>query len=272
MSTSTRRRHSVRSNRGRRHGRSAPLSLSCDAANGGKGSHPGSLDDLPAAVLAARRLLGSGRRDAASELLATHLRNLDVSWLPDDPVLVDACTLYAPLADDDQQILLARYAHDAAGRLHGPYHSRRLAAAESLARALHVQGNYEAAIEHGRDLVATYERLGLRSEALLGRTALAGSLHAASRCDQAGQVTAEAWETWLRRPVQLGGAPVGAAVLSAHLTILFGCRRPDDLAVVFEQACRVAVDIGSDSLRRRPLDAHAIATHRSVCAYQDRQG
>lgn len=273
MTTPVRRRHAARLNSGRWRRKQAPLRLGCDAPDRGPGQRGGSvgLDDLPDVVLAARRLLDSNDGGAALRLLHSCLDGLDVAWLPDDPVLVDAYTLYASLAIDDQQMARARYAYDAAGRLHPPHHPRCLAAVAAMAGALQANGDHDSAIEHRRDLVVAYEHLGLRLEALSHRAGLAESLHSAGHCDEAGQVIAGAWDSWRQWPTHNGGAAAGVAILRTYLGILFGCRRQDDVAVVLEQACRSAAVVDSDfgTIYRMPLDAQQIADHRHICAHDN---
>jgi hypothetical protein len=240
------------------------------------GSHPTppvvrryGLDVLPEDVIAAWHLLDAGLADQARALLGAHLDRLDFLWATDDLVLVDASTLYTPLITGVRQLTVARYAHDAASRLHQRQHPRLLAATSTLATALHQARECDEAIRLRCHLTIDYDELGLHADALTSRAALADCMHTSGHCDEAINVIGPAWRLWRLRPDTHGGPGIGAAVLRVYLRVLNGCHRHTELATVLDQAHRTPLDAdGQQNLPQTPADAEHIARHRLICVYR----
>jgi hypothetical protein len=189
---------------------------------------PDGLGTLPDDLTAARHLIAAGCYADAERLLAVHLVGLDYSWLPADPLLIDACVLYTTHGTGRDQLGAARYAHRASRHLHEqPTHPRRLAAAHAYGTALHTHGHYSQAVSVYRELIAAHHILGRPLDILTTMIPLAVNLHAAGHCVEALQAIADAWHRWQRAGLDDPG--LGQAIAVAYLRMLRACRRNHEL-------------------------------------------
>ncbi|MBG0569171.1 hypothetical protein [Actinoplanes aureus] len=192
------------------------------------------LEDLPDAVITASQLIRAGDTGAAAALLQQHLHDLDFAWLPHDPVLIDACTLYATVTTGTVQLDAAGYAYRASRRLHYPDHPRRLAATQAYGTALHHNDQPGHAVNVRRDRLHTYRTLGRTHDALTTAADLAISLHAGGHCTDAIGTIADAWQTWRHHATR--DLATGTRLLRTYLLILRGCRYDLDVITLLHQA------------------------------------
>lgn len=221
------------------------------------------LKTLPADVLRAYHLVKVGDPATATTLLSHHLDPLEHDWLPDDPVLIDAYTLYATLIDDARQLRAARYAAAASRRLCPPHHPRRLAAARVLGTALHTRGRFTEAAAVRQDLLTVFQQRDVPTGVLTTATELADSLHAGGHCGEAARVIDRAWRLWRTTPG--ADTATGQAVLHTYLHILRGCARLEDVMVLLTQ---ITDDPAGLTLSERTREEATAITHhqRHVCA------
>jgi hypothetical protein len=230
---------------------------------------PGSrgLGTLPDDVTAARHLIAADCQADAASLLAAHLAGLDFSGLPTDPLLIDACVLYATHGTGHDQLGAARYAHRASRHLHAqPTHPRRLAAAHAYGTALHAHGHYSQAVGVYRQLVAAHYTLGRPLDILTATIALAVSLHAAGHCVEALQAIADTWHRW--QHTSLADAGLGRTIAEAYVRMLRACRRNHDLLALLHanqhtQAGQLLTTAAANATEHGPADRH-LAT---VCSH-----
>ncbi|KUL30775.1 tetratricopeptide repeat protein [Actinoplanes awajinensis] len=222
------------------------------------------LTGLPAAVIAAHHLIAAGNTYPAATLLGRYLDALDIAWLPDDPILVDAFTLYATLRHDDRQLAAARYAEQASRRLHTELHPRRLAAARVLGNLLHRRGHFDEAITVRKSILDAHRQLDIPPSTAEAHSELAASLHAAGHCGEAVRAADRAWLTWQNHP---GDDTIGQPILRGYLRMLKSCGRFDDLA---DLLCEISLDPAAAalalSMRSGDDTAYLDRHQRQVCA------
>jgi hypothetical protein len=187
---------------------------------------PGGMGTLPDDLTAARHLIAAGCHADAERLLAAHLAGLDYSWLPADPLLIDACVLYATHGTGRDQLGAARYAHRASRHLHAqPTHPRRLAAAHAYGTALHA--HYSQAVSVYQQLIAASHTLGRPLDLLTTTIPLAVNLHAAGHCVEALQAIGDTWHRW--QHTSLADPGLGRTIAVAYVRMLRACRRDHEL-------------------------------------------
>jgi hypothetical protein len=228
---------------------------------------PGGLATLPDDVTAARHLIAAGCHADAARLLAAHLAGLDYSWQPADPLLIDACVLYATHGTGRDQLDAARYAHRASHHLHEqPTHPRRLAAAHAYGHALHTHGQHNEAISVYQELIAANQTLGRPLDILTTAIPLAVNLHAAGRCVEALQAIADAWHRWQHTGLNYPG--LGQAIAFAYVRMLRACRRNHELlALLHANQHAEAGNLLTTAAADATVDGHADRHLASICTH-----
>jgi hypothetical protein len=228
---------------------------------------PGGLGTLPGDVTAVRHLIAAGCHADAERLLAAHLAGLDYSWLPVDPLLIDACVLYATHSTGHDQLCAARYAHRASRHLHEqPTHPRRLAAAHAYGTALHTHGHYSEAISVCRQLIAANHMLGRPLDILTTTIPLAVNLHAAGHCVEALQAIDDTWHRWQHSSLDDPG--LGRTIAVTYVRMLRACRRDHELVALLHanqhtEAGYLLTTAATDATEHGHADRH-LAT---VCSH-----
>ncbi|GAA1581103.1 hypothetical protein [Actinoplanes couchii] len=224
-----------------------------------------SLNTLPDDVAAARNLIAAGCSADAVRLLAVHLDGLDYAWLPTDPLLIDACMLYAAHTTGLGQLDAARYAHRASHHLHEqPTHPRRLDAAHAYGTALHAHGRHSEAIVVYQHLLSTYRILSRPLDILTTTISLALNLHAAGHCADALQAITYTWH--LSQHTTPDATGPGRTIATTHVRMLRACRRDHDLLALLNRHQHTDIADILTTAAAETNDDHAY-THAVVCSH-----
>ena len=189
------------------------------------------------AIIRAQHLLDAGDRGAAADLLRAHLAGYRYNSAPNDPVLIDAATLYARAEQQHPDLRRgwAGYAAEASRRRYHLTDPRRLAATHISVMVLFEQQRYPEACRSLTMMLAICREHGMNTDSLHIQTGIAQLLHAQGHCGEGIRHAGRAWQQWRDHPTD---TEHGATILGAYADMLRDCHREPEVHALATQAAQ----------------------------------